>query len=240
MAVDWKAAGLNREAVTAVNAETGAPVALSAGGFTVPVLQRDFVPVLFVPRGADGATFAASFDKGPEAETAVYCGVIDPLRRDKELALVDDGKAGKALSTTDGGFALRSFLHLADEQSRIAWRALLPAKPNGTLVGIGPLSVQLRQGKEPQLVLVLDPSAPKATDGVTNAVAMPAPGWHDFGLSWNAGKAVLKVDGQPAAEVAIRPLGLSGSEPAKMPPVQFVRQGNTLAVDDVRLYRKAE
>jgi hypothetical protein len=238
--VDWKAAGLNRDQVLALNAETGAPVALTASGFTVPVLQRDFVPVLLVPRNGDGAAFAASFDKGTEADTAVYCGVIEPLRRDQALSLVDDGKGGRALSTTNGGFAVRSFLQVADAESRIEWRALLNTKPKGTLVAIGPLSIQLRQGKEPEMLLVIEPSTKKGPDGLTNAVPMPAEGWHDLRLSWKGDKAALMVDGKPAGELAIRPLGLSAAAPAKIPPVQFAGNGNTLAVDDVRLYRTEE
>jgi hypothetical protein len=46
VAVDWKAAGLDPARVKATNAETGAAVPLGAGGFTVAVPQRDFVPVL--------------------------------------------------------------------------------------------------------------------------------------------------------------------------------------------------
>ena len=38
---------------TAANAETGAAVTLGADGFTVPLPQRDFVPVLLVRKGAE-------------------------------------------------------------------------------------------------------------------------------------------------------------------------------------------
>ena len=46
LAVDWKAVGMDPERIAASNAETGAPVPLARDGLTVPVLQRDFVPVL--------------------------------------------------------------------------------------------------------------------------------------------------------------------------------------------------
>jgi hypothetical protein len=46
VAVDWKTAGLDPKQITASNAETGAAVRLTAEGFSVPVLNRDFVPVL--------------------------------------------------------------------------------------------------------------------------------------------------------------------------------------------------
>lgn len=55
VAVDWKAAGFEPEKTTATNAETGAAVTLGADGFTVPVLQRDFVPVLLVRHGYGAA-----------------------------------------------------------------------------------------------------------------------------------------------------------------------------------------
>ena len=172
----------------------------------------------------------------------MYCGVIETCRKGQgtDPVLVDDGKGGKALSVTNGGVAVRSFLQLADAESRIEWRALLNTKPKGTLVAVGPLSVQLKQGKEPELLLVLDPTTRKGADGVTNAVPMPAEGWRDFSLSWKGDKATLIVDAKPAGELAIRPLGLSAADPAKIPPVQFAGNGNTLAVDDIRLYRKAE
>ncbi|MGA2067463.1 MAG: glycoside hydrolase domain-containing protein [Thermoguttaceae bacterium] len=50
VAVDWKAIGLDPGKLDASNAETGAAVSPAADGFSVPVLQRDFVPVLCVPR----------------------------------------------------------------------------------------------------------------------------------------------------------------------------------------------
>ena len=52
VAVDWAKAGFDPAKTTASNAETGAAVSLGADGFTVAVLQRDFVPVLLVREGA--------------------------------------------------------------------------------------------------------------------------------------------------------------------------------------------
>jgi len=50
--VDWQAAGLAVDKTTAKNAETNAPIALAADGFSVAVPQRDFVPILLVREGA--------------------------------------------------------------------------------------------------------------------------------------------------------------------------------------------
>jgi len=50
VAVDWKAIAMDPKPTVASNPETGAAVSLTADGFTVPVLQRDFVPLLLVPR----------------------------------------------------------------------------------------------------------------------------------------------------------------------------------------------
>jgi hypothetical protein len=50
VAVDWKTAGVDPKQAAASNAETGEAVRSTAGGFTVPVPQRDFVPVLIAPR----------------------------------------------------------------------------------------------------------------------------------------------------------------------------------------------
>ena len=52
--IDWKAADLDRAALGASNAETQMPVALTSDGLTVPVLQRDFVPILIAPPELDG------------------------------------------------------------------------------------------------------------------------------------------------------------------------------------------
>ncbi|HEY3322656.1 MAG TPA: glycoside hydrolase domain-containing protein [Planctomycetota bacterium] len=46
VSIDWKAAGLDPAKVSATNPETGEAVPLTSTGFSVPVLQRDFVPVL--------------------------------------------------------------------------------------------------------------------------------------------------------------------------------------------------
>jgi len=49
VAVDWKAAKLDRASMIASNPETGVPISLTKDGFTVSVGQRDFVPVLLAP-----------------------------------------------------------------------------------------------------------------------------------------------------------------------------------------------
>ena len=50
VSVDWKAIGMDPNKVAATNAESGVPVPLGGGGFSVSVVQRDFVPVLIAPR----------------------------------------------------------------------------------------------------------------------------------------------------------------------------------------------
>ena len=56
VAVDWKTIAMDPHKTDVSNAESGAAVPLTAEGFTVPVLQRDFVPVLLAPRAPGGAT----------------------------------------------------------------------------------------------------------------------------------------------------------------------------------------
>ena len=48
VAIDWAKLGLDRARTKAANAETGQDVALTDKGFSVPVLQRDFVAVHLV------------------------------------------------------------------------------------------------------------------------------------------------------------------------------------------------
>ena len=54
VAIDWKSIGMDPRNLDATNAETGVSVSLAADGFTVSVLQRDFVPVLLAPARIDG------------------------------------------------------------------------------------------------------------------------------------------------------------------------------------------
>ena len=234
--MDWKAASLDRLLSVAFNAETHEPVKLTADGFSVPVPQRDFVPILIAPRGPGGATYSASFNSSPEAEYALYCGTIEPLRKGADLILADDDKGGRALCTTNGGCFMRSALHLTDNEGRIQFCSQLHSKPNGTLLAIGPLSIQFKQGRDPQMLLLVDPTTKTAGDAVTNNAAVPGGGWHEFALAWKADKVRLNLDGKPVIESAMPPMGWGTNEFSKLPPVQFVKSGNTLAVDDVRLF----
>jgi hypothetical protein len=239
VAVDWKAAGLDPAGTVAVDAETGAAVTLDKGGFAVKVLNRDFVPVLLAPRGPDGAAFAASFDQGVEAEQALYCSALTPARRGEALTLVDDGKGGKALALGGkAGVSVPTHLHLADAEGRLTFRGLVPADAGGTVLSLGPLSLQMTKSKDPQLTLALAPSAKDAQDGGSAAAALPAAGWHDFALSWDGKTAWLAVDGQGAAELPIRPLGLGLNLGTKQGPVDVVFS-RLEAVDDIRCYRTA-
>jgi hypothetical protein len=240
VAIDWKAAGIDRAAVAAVNAETGESVPLTDKGFAMPVLQRDFVAVLVVPRQPDGATFSASFDKGTEADFALYSDTLEQARRAEPLARVPDGKGGLALCTTNGvAINVRSFLHLADGEGRVAMRVELGDKRNGRLLKLGPLSLDMN-AKVSALTLMMDPTAKGATDGASTNAPLPEAGWHDVAVSWKAGKAALSVDGKPAVELAVRPFGLNGKEPVKRPPLEIGGRGGLLAIDDVRLYREVK
>ena len=233
--VEVSVTGFDSQRFLAVNAETGAPIELAAGKFTVPVLQRDFVPVLIAPKSAE--TFAATFDKGPEADYALGCGVLEAGRG--TLRLVDDGKGGQALALDAGGVKLRPYLHLGDAAGRLAFRAQLPEKANGILAALGPLSVQLKWGKEPQALLVLDPTARDAGDGGTAVAAAPAAGWHEFALAYNNGKAELAVDGKAVCELPVRALGFNVVPKNNRPgEVWFGSKGNLLAVDEIRCYRQ--
>ena len=49
IAVNWKEAGLDPKSIVATNAETDAPVSLTADGLVIAVLERDFVPILIAP-----------------------------------------------------------------------------------------------------------------------------------------------------------------------------------------------
>jgi hypothetical protein len=238
VAIDWKAAGLNRADLAALDAETGEPVALTDKGLTLPVLQRDFVAVLLVPRQAEGASFTAGFDKGLAADYAVYSGLIEAGRGSAALSLVPDDKGGQALALTNGSASIRSFLHVGGDEGRVAFRVKLGEKRNGRLFKLGPLVVDMKT-KEGQIILGVDGDVKQGIAAVSAAAPLPAAGWHDVALAWKDGKATLTVDGQPAAEVAVRPLGVSGREPLKMPAIEIGTRNLVIAVDDIRLFRKA-
>ena len=69
---------------------------------------------------------------------------------------------------------------------------------------------------------------------------MPGEGWHEMVLAWKAGKARLAVDGQPAGEIAIRPLGLEPFDSPKAALCVLRRGGNVSAIDDLRMHGTAQ
>ena len=238
--VEVSVAGFDAGKVVVVNAETGAPMEFKAGKLTVPVLQRDFVPVLIAPSAEE--TFSAGFDKGVDADYALGCGVLEPAGRPTvggALALVDDGKGGKAVALEGASIKLRPHLQLGDEAGRVTFRGQVPERANGPVITLGVLSVQLKYGKEPQAILAVEPTARDAGDGVTVTAPAPAAGWHDFAMAWSGGKATLSIDGKAVGEVAIRPLALAGSAKGNRPAgVLFGGRNSLVALDDIRCYRQ--
>lgn len=220
----------------AVNAETGAPIALDAGGFTVPVMQRDFVPVLLAPKAAE--TFVATFEQGPRADFALGCDTLEAQGRDAVLQLMDDGRGGQALGTTGDALRLWTHLHLGDDAGKLTFRALLAEKAKGPILVLGPLSVQLKPvGKDRQLVFQLEPSAKDAGDGAVVTAAAPTVGWHEFAVAWANGRATLTLNGQMVGELPVRSLGIGAIQKGKSAGVVFGSKGNLRAVDDIRCYR---
>ncbi len=233
--VDYAKAGLDPQKTVAVNAETGAPITLQAGGFNVAVVERDFVPVLLVNRGALGEneTLVATFERGVEADQAVGSGAFAPAGRvapDFKLALTD-GATGKALALPDAGVTLHPHLNLASAAGRISLKALLPDKPGGTLISLGPLSVRLKAGQEPVAQL--------SAGAAQTSVGLPGAGWHTFDLSWSNGKARLAIDGKAGADIAIGDLGLApkGLVWGNYPQLAIGQRTGIAAIDDVRCSR---
>ncbi len=234
---DWRRAGLDVKDLVARNAETGAPIALTADGFAVAVPNRDFVPVLLFKRPSPqaGLTFAASFDHAIAAETAVSCAVITAPRGN--LTRVSDGKGGLALSLVDGSVAVQTHLHLGDARGRVTFRAHLPEKANGPLVELGNLSVAMRQTRDgAELTLSQADSSKTAKDATLAAGPLVATGWVDFTLAWADGRASVKAGDATVAEIAVRPtLGLAAGINAgnRATALVFGSRGGYLAIDDV-------
>jgi hypothetical protein len=243
VAIDRATCGLPAGPLTAWNAETGAPLPLTEAGLTLTVPERDFVPVLLVPPGPDGATLVATFEQGAKADWALYSDAITSGRGKEPLALVPGEQGGQAAGLATG-VNLLAHLALADDAGRVTWRMSLGDK-GGMLLRLGNLTVQLKAGKQFQWVVQQAASGKDAKDGAVVEVptAAPTAGWHAFTLAWQNGKTRLLVDGQPVAELATRPFGLA------LPPGKELKQplfsfgggpGSLLGIDDIRCYRTAE
>ncbi len=264
VAVDLGKLGLDKAKTIAIDAETGKPVALSATGFTVPVLQRDFVAVhlIEVQNLAPNQTLYASFDKGNEAEEAFGNGVIVATKgRDANIPAftIIDGAKGKAISAP-GGLDLWTHLHLTDTAGKITFQGMYSEKFNGELLSFGPLKAMVQRSKNPkagrelvfmkEVVLPAEPNAdpkkPRKTQWVGEAVINAAEGWHEYELSWSDGKISLKVDGNlageheiPANQQGVVTLGIPtkpGKEAANFSHVMFKFEG----LDELKCFRTAK
>jgi hypothetical protein len=253
--MDWKGLGIDRGKCVALNAETGEEVKLGRGGFSVPVLQRDFMAVHLVERQLlnEGESFYASFDKGRQADDALGCCVLEDERGGllgEDVPLVDGAK-GKALGVQKP-VRMWPRLHVTDAEGRVRFSALLKEGANGAVFCTEPKRggkreqagappIRISAGKE-GIVLERLESSQGAKDG--QSVASPAlgAGWHEFDLSWKGGKMALKVDGKPAGEIAAQGLGIgSGTGTALEQGARFAFGGAAVsAIDEVRCYRKAE
>jgi hypothetical protein len=246
--VDYGDLDLSRSKCVARNAETGEAIELSRRGFTVPVLQRDFVAVHIVQcqELEKGETFRASFEQTHKADEALGCCVLEPVGRDDAFALTQ-GVKGQGLAI-GGGAILWPRLHVSDAEGRLTFHALL-AGDKGTIFaatpkkarrdeepGTPPIAVRLAKG-----VVQFErlPSKPGAKDGQSLAGQKLATGWHAFELAWTKGRIRLAVDGKPAGELAIEGLDIgSGTGKALTQSARFVfgggRERLVTTIDEVR------
>jgi hypothetical protein len=242
VSVDFKALGYDRAKVVAMNAETGQAVELKGNGFAVPVLRRDFVAVHLIERRLlkGPESLYASFDAGREADESLGCCVFQrpggqPLG---QTALVE-GVKGKALAVGTG-IQFWPRLHVTDEEGRISFQALLAPEAPGDVLRAGNLRVFVKIAKESQIVLERLPGKEDAQRGEQVAGKHPGAGWHAFDLSWNQGKAVLKVDGAEVGQVVVSGFGIgNGTGVALTKSARFVLGGGQAfqAIDELRCYR---
>ncbi len=251
VAVDWKKLGLDRAKTVAIDAESGAAVALTAGGFAIPVLKRDFAAVLLVERRAlaAGQSFVATFDHGSaEADQALGC---EMLVGDGRLV---DGDRGQALAPGERGVDLWSHLNLVDHTGRLTFRAKLAEDRPGAILTTTctaqrgdprPLApgilIEIRKDKEGrQLVFRQHDRIAKAP---LPSVAVPcelAAGWHDFALDWQDGKLRLAIDGNPVGELPVESLEIpaaTGPGLLRMAKFTFGGKGPVEAIDDLVAWR---
>ncbi len=178
VAVDFAKLGLDPAKTIAIDAETGKAVELTAAGFTVPVLQRDFVAVhLIEPQGLKpGQTFYASFDKSPAAEEARGNAVVTIKgAKGAQQATIVEGVKGKAIAT-GGGAEFWPHLNLNDQQGRMTFQIKIAADTKGAILSAGPVSIVLDKGKGvgQMLLQVETPAAADANAPAGDAKAKPA------------------------------------------------------------------
>ncbi len=239
--------GLDPAKALAVDAESGARVALGdTGRFTLPVAARDYRPVLLVRRGALEAaeTLRCSFEGGVEAEQALGSNAI--LRNDRGggapvLTAADGG--GHAALCGDGGLVLLPHLNLVGEAGGVSFDGQVTGRQGDLLVVGNTLTVQVRGGKDPALVLQRWPADRRQGDGKPEeeaAAPCPAVGWHRIALAWKDGKAALSVDGQPVAGLASGALAFTPDNVMKwndLPRVVIGARGTLTAIDNLRCTR---
>ncbi|MBM4037139.1 MAG: hypothetical protein FJ290_01380 [Planctomycetes bacterium] len=255
VSVDYGGLGLSRNRTVALNAETGEAMELTRRGFSVPVLQRDFVAVHLVERqGLKGdESFYASFDREfvvrpsgriVEANEALGCSVFEPTD-----APLTQGVKGQALSVGREGIRLWPRLHLTDAEGRLAFHARLTGKP-GLIFSTTP-----RQGRRGDLGtrpvviavekagLIFEQLETNQAERAGQRVVLPAPaeGWHAFELSWKGGTATLALDGKSVGTLDIQGLNIgSGTGVAVTEFAKFLFGGRgeaVVAIDEVRCFR---
>jgi len=254
--VDWKRLGFDRNRCMAVDAETGAAVKLERGGFSVGVLNRDFVAVHLADRQVlkGEESFYASFDKVAEADEAMGCRVLEDARGALlSNATLVAGVKGKALAVGKG-VRFWPHLHTTDAEGRVRFHALL--KEGGTGQVVSTLPKRRRRGGTPGVATICVsvskegvtlerlPSDRNARDGKKVTSAALGGGWHEFDLSWAGGKATLKVDGKAVGSVDVKGMNICAETGVELPcSTRFLFGGGGAAlqaVDELRCYRKAE
>jgi hypothetical protein len=240
VAIDFAKLGLNGKRTVAVNVETGARIALTDKGFTVPVLQRDYVPVMLVERKqlGDNETLVASFDTGTRADEAIGSNAFSYLQYTPGATLACRSGVNGAALDASRGVSFTSHLHLMNAEGRIRFQGLVREGAAGTLLQLGPLAVTCTTGRTPVLALEWkEKEAPLKVE----AAALTA-GWHAFDLAWKGGKANLTVDGKAVGTVTIGTLGITerftGTGNRNLFTEGQVKlgdnRGGLLAIDDLR------
>ncbi len=234
VSVDFSGLGLSRGKTVALNAETGEAIELTRRGFSVPVLQRDFVAVHLVERQLlkGDESFYASFDGRREAEEALGCSMFEPTD-----APLTQGVRGQGLDVR-GGVRMWPRLHLTDAEGRLAFHARASVPRDSAL------AISLDKDGLVFERLVGGASLPReqgAKDGQRITAPAPTEGWHAFDLSWKGGKATLALDGKPIGTLDIQGLNIGGgtgiavTESGKF---LFGGRGDAVAaIDEVRCYR---
>jgi hypothetical protein len=188
---DLGAWGLDSARTIAFDAETGAPIPLAHGRFSVPVESRLWRAVrLQTLKGlAPGETFAASFDSGKAAADEALGNAFS--LGSEVVPATAPGRSGTALGL-DAAISFSARHHLSAAAGKVKFAVSEKvATTRGTLCAIGPLQLRAADGQ-----LAVQWQAGQEAPRDLGRAAIPGGGaWRNVTVAWKNGGLRVELDG---------------------------------------------